>query len=48
MLMNNSLWTIAISAGAVKIEAQLVQLVEHLDKLGVLRPDLSALAANDN
>lgn len=48
MLMNNSLLTIDISAGAENIEAQLIQLVEHLDELGVLRPDLSASAANDN
>ena len=48
MLMNNSLWIIDISAGAEKIEAQLIQLVDHLDELGVLRPDLSALAANNN
>jgi hypothetical protein len=48
MLMNNSLWAIDISAGAEKIEAQLVKLVEQLDELGILRPNLSALAANDN
>lgn len=48
MLINSSFWTINISAGVENIVAQLVQLVEHLDELGVLRPDLSTLAANDN
>jgi len=46
--MNEIIWAIDISAGVEKIEAQLVKLVEKLDELGILRPDLSALAANDN